>query len=51
MVVDYRKVNAKVVFNSYPMPTVEQAFEQFGGGSGFFCVRLELRVLSDSPFP
>jgi hypothetical protein len=31
MVVDYRKVNAKVVFDSYPMPTIEQAFEQFGG--------------------
>jgi len=31
MVVDYRKVNAKVVFDSYPMPTIEQALEQFGG--------------------
>jgi len=31
MVVDYRKVNAKIVFDSYPMPTVEQAFEQFAG--------------------
>jgi hypothetical protein len=27
MVVDYRKVNSKVVFDSYPMPTIEQAFE------------------------
>ena len=35
MVVDYRKVNAKVVFDSYPMPTVEQAFEQFGGAVVF----------------
>ena len=30
-VVDYMKVNAKIVFDSYPMPTVEQAFEQFPG--------------------
>jgi len=30
MVVDYRKVNAKVVFDSYPMPTIEQALDQFG---------------------
>ena len=35
MVVDYRKVNAKVVFDSYPMPTIEQAFEQFGGAVVF----------------
>jgi len=35
MVVDYRKVNAKVVFDSYPMPTIEQAFEQFGGAVRF----------------
>ena len=31
MVVDYRKVNSKIVFDSYPMPTIEQALEQFGG--------------------
>ena len=30
MVVDYRKVNSKI-FDSYPMPSVEQAFEQFSG--------------------
>ena len=29
MVVDYRKVNFQIVFDSYPMPTIEQAFEQF----------------------
>jgi len=34
-VVDYSKVNAKVVFDSYPMPTVEQAFEQFAGAAIF----------------
>ena len=27
LVVDYRKVNTKVVLDSYPMPSVEQAFE------------------------
>jgi len=31
MVVDYRKVNSKVVFYSYPIPTIDQAFEQFRG--------------------
>jgi len=31
MVVDYRKVNSKIVFDSYPMPTIEQAFKQFTG--------------------
>ena len=35
MVVDYRKVNGKIVFDSYPMPTIEQAFEQFGGAVVF----------------
>jgi hypothetical protein len=33
MVVDYRKVNTKVVFDSYPMPTIEQALDQFGGAA------------------
>jgi len=31
MVVDYRKVNSKIVFDSYPMPSIYQAFEQFTG--------------------
>ena len=35
LVVDYRKVNSRVVFDSYPMPTFEQAFEQFGGATVF----------------
>jgi hypothetical protein len=35
MVVDYRKVNSKVAFYSYPMPTIEQAFEQFGDAMVF----------------
>ena len=33
MVVDYRKVNTKIVFDSYPLPTIDQAFEQLGGPS------------------
>jgi hypothetical protein len=35
LVVDYRKVNSKVVFDSYPLPTIEQALEQFGGAAVF----------------
>jgi hypothetical protein len=35
LVVDYRKVNKKVVFDSYPMPTIDQALEQFGGAVRF----------------
>jgi hypothetical protein len=35
MVVDNRKVNGKVVLDSYPMSTVEQAFKQFGGAVVF----------------
>jgi len=30
-VVDYRKVNSKVVFDSYPMATIEQVLDQFTG--------------------
>jgi hypothetical protein len=47
MVVDYRKVKAKVVFDSYPMPIIEQAFEKFGVCGGVFYFRFELRILSD----
>jgi len=35
MVVDYRKVNSKILFNSYFMPSVEQTFEQFSGAVVF----------------
>jgi len=31
LVVDYRKVNSKILFDSYPLPTIEQALEQFHG--------------------
>ena len=32
---DCRKVNAKIVFDSYPLPTIDQAFEQFNGAIVF----------------
>ena len=35
LVVDYRKVNSKFVFDSYPLPSVEQAFEQFADAKVF----------------
>jgi hypothetical protein len=35
MVVDYRKVNKKTKFDSYPMPTIDQAFQQFSGATVF----------------
>ena len=35
LVVDYRKVNAKIVFDSYPLPTIDQAFQQFNGAVVF----------------
>jgi hypothetical protein len=35
MVVDYRKVNKKVCFDSYPLPTLELAFQQFSGATVF----------------
>jgi len=50
MMVDYRKVNAKVVFDSYPMPTIDQAFEQFGGGMRFSVLDLNSAYII-YPFP
>jgi hypothetical protein len=35
LVVNYRKVNARIHFDGYPLPTVEQAFEQFSGAIVF----------------
>ena len=35
MVIDYRKVNSKIVFDSYSMPTIEHALEQFSGATIF----------------
>jgi hypothetical protein len=35
MVADYCKVNTKVVFDSYPIPTIEQALDQFSGAAVF----------------
>jgi len=42
LVVDYRKVNAKVVFDSYPMLTIDQALDQFSGASVFSVLDLKL---------
>jgi len=42
MVVDYRKVNAKVVFDSYSMLNIDQAFEQFWGAVRFSVLDLNL---------
>lgn len=39
LVVDFRKVNSKIMFDSYPMPNIEQAFEQFGGAT-VHCITL-----------
>jgi hypothetical protein len=41
MVVDYRKVNSKVVFDSYPMPTIDQVFEQFWDAAVFSVLDLK----------
>jgi hypothetical protein len=35
LVLDYRKVNAKIKFDCYPLPTIDQAFEQFAGAQVF----------------
>jgi hypothetical protein len=35
MVLDYRKVNAKLIFDSYPLSTIDQAFQQFAGAVVF----------------
>ena len=35
LAVHCRKANAKVIFDSFPMPTIQQAFEQFGVAAMF----------------
>jgi len=35
MEVDYCKVNSKIVFDSYPMPTIEEALDQFANAAIF----------------
>jgi hypothetical protein len=49
LIVDYRKVNAKVIFDSYPMPTIEQAFEQFGGAAVFTVLDLNSAYYQITP--
>jgi hypothetical protein len=48
LVVDYRKVNSKILFDSYPLPTIDQALEQFHGAVVF---RFWISTLSISKFP
>ena len=40
LVVDYRRINSKNVFNSYTLPTIDQAFEQFAGAVVFSVLEL-----------
>jgi hypothetical protein len=40
MVVDYRKVNRKICFDSYPLPNIEQAFQHFSGATVFSVLNL-----------
>ena len=40
LVVDYRKVNSKITFDSYPMSSVVQSFEHFAGVRVFSVVEL-----------
>jgi hypothetical protein len=40
MVVDYRKVNKKICFDAYPLPTLDQAFQCFAGAKIFSVVNL-----------
>lgn len=35
LVVDYRKLNAKIKFDTFPLPTIESALMQFGGAKYF----------------
>jgi hypothetical protein len=35
IVVDYCKINAKIIFDSYPSPTIDQAYQQFAGAVVF----------------
>ena len=50
MVVNYHKVNTKIVFDSYPMPTIDQVLEQFSDAAFFFCSCFEFCILPNSTF-
>jgi hypothetical protein len=41
MVVDYRKVNKKICFDAYPLPTLDQAFQSFLGAKIFSVLDLK----------
>jgi len=46
MVLGYRKENSKFVFDSYPMPNIQEALDQFTI-SYVFCVRSEFRLFTN----
>ena len=50
MVVDYQKVNSKIVFDSYPMPTTEQASEKILKCCSIFCFRSQFSILPNPAF-
>ena len=41
MVVDYRKVNKNICFDSYPLPKIEPAFQHFSGATVFSVLDLK----------
>jgi hypothetical protein len=45
MVVGYRKEKSKIVFESYPKPTIEEALDQFANAAIFSVLDLKLRLL------
>jgi len=48
MVVDYRKVNKKICFDSYPLPKIEQAFRHFSGATVIFGIGFKLCLLPNT---
>ena len=45
MVVDYRKVNKKSCFDSYPLPKIEPAFQHFSGSTEISVLNLNSAYL------
>ena len=45
MVVDYHKEKSKIVFDSYPMPTIEEALDQIANAAIFSVLDLNLSLL------
>jgi len=42
LVIDYRKINRKIRFDSYPLPSVEMAFQHFSGATVFSVLDLNM---------